>query len=403
MTLSRKLGWQGVNREYRDRTRPRRPDLDHGPMKTVFLHVGAPKTGTTYLQDVLWHNRKALAADGVLYPGSRPAAHFHASLDLRGVRFHGHDDPAVPGAWDNIASRTRRWRGRSAVISHETLAWANPEHARRAVESLQSADVHVIYTARDLGRQIPAVWQESVKNRRLVGFPRFLRSLEYPDKPGPWGRMFWGGQDAVDVLRRWNDAVPADRIHVVTVPPPGAGQGVLWERFAQLVGIDPARYDTNVGRSNDSLGSAEAELMRRVNRAIGKEIDWPSYESLFKRRFAERVLAGRPDAERIALPPRWRPWAGEEARRIVEGVREAKYDVVGDLDELIPIESPEATRTGVPRPDANAVLDVAAEAIAQLVVEQDSRARRHRVTPRRFAKAMSRTIRRITHTAGVRG
>jgi len=35
----------------------------------VFLHVGAPKSGTTFLQTVMWENREGLAERGVLIPG----------------------------------------------------------------------------------------------------------------------------------------------------------------------------------------------------------------------------------------------------------------------------------------------------------------------------------------------
>ena len=35
----------------------------------VFLHIGGPKCGTTYLQTVLWSNKPRLAEAGVLRPG----------------------------------------------------------------------------------------------------------------------------------------------------------------------------------------------------------------------------------------------------------------------------------------------------------------------------------------------
>ena len=35
-----------------------------GPRR-VLLHIGLPKTGTTYLQQVVWGNRDRLQADGV--------------------------------------------------------------------------------------------------------------------------------------------------------------------------------------------------------------------------------------------------------------------------------------------------------------------------------------------------
>lgn len=362
---------------------------------TVFLHVGAPKTGTTYLQRVLWRNQHALERGGVLFPGQRPVDHFHAALDLRGVRFQGHDDPAVPGAWERLCAQARRWQGPAVVISHEVLVWATEEHARKAVESLRPADVHVVYTARDLVRQIPAVWQESVKNRRLVGFPRYLQSLRAPNEPGPWGRAFWAAQDPVDVLRRWGAAVPPERMHVVTVPPAGEPQGVLWERFAGLLDLDPARYRTDLRGSNVSLGRAEVEVLRRVNRMLGDDVDWPTYEHLFKRQLAEGILARRPGAQKVTLPPEWHPWAVEQSERIVKGLREGGYDVVGDLEELLPRQperepgrdddresdrerghpsgregdaAPE--NTPAPGTEPRAQLDLAAEVIAQLMKER---------------------------------
>ena len=39
--------------------------------KRVLLHVGTPKTGTSYLQHVLFHNRRALREHGISYPADR--------------------------------------------------------------------------------------------------------------------------------------------------------------------------------------------------------------------------------------------------------------------------------------------------------------------------------------------
>ena len=46
----------------------------------VLLHVGTPKTGTSYLQDVLFRNRETLAAAGIAYPATRHDSHFLAAL-----------------------------------------------------------------------------------------------------------------------------------------------------------------------------------------------------------------------------------------------------------------------------------------------------------------------------------
>ncbi len=60
----------------------------------VFLHVGTPKTGTTYLQTVMWANRDKLAEQGLLLPlrrvrdfstATRERPVLEAPLDARGL------------------------------------------------------------------------------------------------------------------------------------------------------------------------------------------------------------------------------------------------------------------------------------------------------------------------------
>ena len=52
---------------------------------TIYLHIGAPKTGTTYLQDMLWANKDVLERAGVLVPGHYPYARVPAVRDVLDV------------------------------------------------------------------------------------------------------------------------------------------------------------------------------------------------------------------------------------------------------------------------------------------------------------------------------
>ena len=132
----------------------------------MLVHVGAPKTGTSFLQDVLFRNREPLAKRGTLYPADRHDEHFLAALDLMELPWGGLETEAV-GAWDRLATRVRGWDG-TVIVSHEILARASRAQVRRAYESFGDAEVHVVFSARDLVRQIPAEWQETVKHRRVV-------------------------------------------------------------------------------------------------------------------------------------------------------------------------------------------------------------------------------------------
>ncbi len=74
--------------------------------RRVFWHIGLPKTGTTYLQDVLWSNREGqLRRSGLLLPGTGHREHLGAALEVQEKDLQRRDplgprgmpEPAVSG------------------------------------------------------------------------------------------------------------------------------------------------------------------------------------------------------------------------------------------------------------------------------------------------------------------
>lgn len=331
-----------------------------GPPKVV-IHVGAPKTGTTFLQEILWQNRNRLADDGVLLPGTK-SRHFHATLAVREVPLDRH--PAVAAeSWQRLADEVREWNG-TAIISHELFAGASQEQAERALQALHPADVHIIYTARDLGRQIPAEWQEHLKHRTTIGMDEFVREVV---ECGPLAQWFWRVQDPADVLRRWGKTLPANQLHLLTVPPAGADSTLLWRRFASLIGVGAQQYDTTHARPNVSLGAAEAEVLRRVNRALGEQFAGPGvYARFAKEILAHEELATRTDKVKFGVRPHQRAWLEERSRQLIADIASLGIDVVGDLEELLPSNQ----QLGGAQPDDigdSAITAVAVETIGTLL------------------------------------
>jgi hypothetical protein len=249
-------------------------------------------------------------------------------------------------------------------VSHELLAGADEEHARAAVARLRQAEVHIIYTARDLGRQIPAEWQEHVKHRSTIGSTQFVRAVV---NHGPAANWFWHVQDPVGVLSRWGADLLPEHVHLVTVPPRGADPAQLWSRFAQVLGIDPNAFDLDIARSNESLGVAQVEVLRRVNLALGDRLPFPGpYPRFGKELLAQQILASQSNSEAFALRPGLQPWLQDTAQKTIARLREARFDVVGDLDDLMP--GP-ADRTVAPDDLPHAQLaDAAIQALADLLV-----------------------------------
>jgi hypothetical protein len=346
--------------------------------RAVYVHIGPAKTGTTYLQDVLWRNRDRLAGQGLLFPGAGPVAHFHAALDLRAIKFGGHDDPAVAGAWDRLVGEVRAAPS-AAVITHEILAGSDDVQIARVGRDLADREIHVVYGARDLARQLPAVWQESLKNRRSRRFDTFLAKVLRPGaEVNPSPRGFWRAQDIVATLGRWSAI--AHRVHVVTLPQSGAAPDTLWRRFATALGLDSDGFDLDVARSNASLSARDAELLRRLNRALPHDLEWPQYDRLVKRRFNRAANLGSA-GRRIRVPAA----LADEVRARAEATRSALaasgYDIVGDLDDLIPASTSFDDGPGhrVRVPD-DEVASLAAEVVAD--------AQRNAISPAHKARAL---------------
>src|SRR5581483_530154 len=104
-----------------------------------FLHIGTPKSGTTYLQSRFAANAAPAREQGLLWPGPRSGTHVEAVRDLRTLSPRNSLDPQGP--WNRLAEQARTWSGHQVLISMEWLAGCRPEHVAHAVESLQPARV----------------------------------------------------------------------------------------------------------------------------------------------------------------------------------------------------------------------------------------------------------------------
>jgi hypothetical protein len=321
----------------------------------VYLHIGEPKTGTTYLQQILWANQERLHEHGLVIPGKRPADHWAAAQDLRQVE-QIPNDPYGPvhGTWDRLAAEARR-TPRIAVISHELISAVDPDAVARAVDSLQPAEVHVVLTVRDIATLLPAEWQETIKHRNTRSWRNWLADVIDRESVSPQRRtwLFWKVHDTLEILRIWATAVPAERVHVITMPAGRAEPDLLWRRFADVIGLEPSLADTATTRRNASLGLPEVEFLRRLNAALPKRLpDW-FYMRSVKDGLAHDALTARTpsSADRLYLPVEREGWARQYADSLVAALRTSDYDVVGDLDELLPPQLPEQ------RPDPELIGD----------------------------------------------
>jgi hypothetical protein len=300
--------------------------------RRVLLHIGTPKTATTYLQDILFRNQDVLAKHGIHYLGKRFDAHFRAGLDLIRREWGGLEDQ-VAGEWDAMAAAARQVDG-TVIISNEILAGATAEQAARALGSFGDAEVHVVLTVRDLARQIPAEWQETVKHYNTETYAEFLRVIM--SREGRSADLFWRVQDLPDILERWTTGLPPEQVHLATVPLSGSDPDVLLGRLLDVFGLEdvPLAYESD--RTNASLGVPETAMIRLVNERIvrGPDIEYAHFirEILAHRQLADRTR--RVGSPRLLLPPDAQPWVDSVVDDWLARLGPRGYAIAGDLAEL---------------------------------------------------------------------
>jgi hypothetical protein len=359
------------------------------PGGRVFLHVGVPKSGTSFLQATLRANADRLAERGVWYPTQQHRGLFHAALELTGNHpGWGVPQQRVAGSWAGLCEQARS-RGGTSVFSNELFSNVKPADVPAALAHLDGLEVHVIVTARDLARQLPAEWQEGVKHGRGLRFDEFLSRVLDPDRSHTHATKFWRHQDLADILDRWGRHVAPDRVHLVTCPPPGAPRDLLWQRFCSVVGVDPSAATFPEVGANTSLGVTAVDVLARVNRRLRKGDAPPHLRRTVKQVLVNEAL--RSDgSERVSTPESLVPRLEEITAQWVSRIEATGYDVVGDLADL----SPHLVSGGAAadhRVTPRASRDLAIDAVAVLTKEVASlRAEVRELQARRTGRTRSR-------------
>jgi hypothetical protein len=298
--------------------------------RTVFLHVGLPKTATTYLQTIVWNNRDVLDQQGVRLPGLRRRDHLWSTRIVReDRRFRRVATEHQAAAWDRVRADVAL-APRSCLVSHEFFAAASAEQAARVVADLAPAEVHLVVTAREPLGLFTASWQESIKNRDTTPMEDYSRGVA-EDPEVVWN---WRTLDVRLVLERWAAPLPPERVHVLPLPGAEAPRRLIWDRYATLMGIDPDSVDLTGSFPNESMGVVEAETLRRINHHLGdfrSAIDRGTYIRSF---LADERLVPR-QGERFWPAPDRVEEARTRGRDAVAHIADEGYDVIGDLDALL--------------------------------------------------------------------
>jgi hypothetical protein len=351
---------------------PHAPDL-RVPPGTLVVHAGMPKTGSTALQRTAAQRRDVLLEHGVRYPGT--ATNHRKALFAFSHRPVGWVGPgeSTPGRarWTRLLDEVRAEEGRTVWLSNENLSDEDEPTLRALLDELGAPgrETVVALTVRSLPAQLASAWQQYLKSGVWISFETWLRRT-IGDEPNPATTPSFRRRSALgEVVETWVRLVGAERVVVVVLDP--ADRSLVPTTFEELLGLASGvlEPDTLTGaQQNRSLTAGEAELLRRVNRAVrdAGDVAWRDYERFVRQGAVESMLARRrprKEEQRI-VPPAWAVERavelakGEVARIAASGVR-----VVGDLAHVAaPVPSVERARSARDVP-----VDAAAEALLAVI------------------------------------
>ncbi|TDC81457.1 hypothetical protein [Actinomadura sp. 7K507] len=348
----------------------------------IVLHIGLQKSGTTFLQHMLQDNSEALAGSGVLYPvpkdwddGKRSVAnHEWSSYGLLGTEFPWVTQERasrIAPSWDLLLDQVQSWPA-TVLLSAEALSVVRPDAIRRLLDSLAVGDVEVVITARSLGRSLPSLWQQHIRNGRSTSFETYLgRLAAHRDKgrnhvEADLDAHIWRAFTLSGLVQRWSDA-GANRVSVVTSP--GKPPELLLERFTQaarlpdLVHVPVADREAHTG-----LTAPETLVLASLNAAWRDNSRSRQKADRLRQTVTERFQARERRGGKVVIPPEWRSRVADWSRADLTTLQATDARIVGDIGDLR--YDPDQEKTAPPtaeetaRAGAEAALALADPAVA---------------------------------------
>ncbi|WP_062466093.1 hypothetical protein [Demequina maris] len=311
------------------------------PSGTVLLHIGAPKTGTTALQEAAAAQRGQLRDEGILYPGRR-VNHRDPAASLLGHAVPGSGGVIVPPEVGRaMVDELGQGGWTRALVSAERFALGKRHQVEAALDALGD-DVHVLLSLRNMYSYALSMWQQRVKNGEHRGIAEWMKEATSDGRTLrlPGSGLFPEG-DGYTLVSRWATAVGPDRMTVLVVDP--RDPGTIFRTVESLLDLPDGFFRT--GSANRSLSAVEVELVRAVaaNLAEVPASDRATVRHLMLNGVSGGIVRGREPHRgegRIAFPDEAVAGVDRATRRLVQSIEDSGVRVVGSIEALSEPPSP---------------------------------------------------------------
>jgi hypothetical protein len=239
-------------------------------MKTLYLHIGPPKTGTTAIQAAATNAKERLLVQEqieYLTDENKPHA-LHATLDLINSETLNTRDArrihSKVGSWQSLKSKMLRSEANSFFISSEALAAFSLQHISKLRSEIGPMQIHLILTLRPLLDLMPSQWQQWVRIGEDRELGQFVEEViqEYEQSLPSY---FWNMHDTARVTKRWIEGLSPDHVSIIVAD--RAQPELILRHFEQVLGIRVPLLDL-AASSNPSLSLEEAYFLQEVSRNV---------------------------------------------------------------------------------------------------------------------------------------
>ena len=313
------------------------------PEGTRLIHIGPPKTGTTYLQDAFRGNREAVSAQGVHYAGQshRRVEGVQAVMGMAGP-MSGKVPPIA--RWQALVDEINGAGDQRVLLSNERFSVATPTAIRSIVEELGPDRVHIAVTLRPLGRILSSHWQQKVQSGLPIPFDEFLEQVLGDPDSDRSKSLFWVGQRHDQLIARWAEVVGPRNVTVIALDE--RDHDMVLRVFEQLLGLESGTLVADGDRTNRSMTLAEIEIVSAFNEQFFAEgLSRPLHARVMHHGVRTNLgvatfIKARepgPDEQRIETPQWALDRAGEIADEMVDAITASGVRIVGDLENLRPV------------------------------------------------------------------
>ena len=244
------------------------PDANQDASKTLYLHIGRPKTGTSALQAFLSANENELKRRNILYPKAPTHKRAASGQTTAGngafisLHLDGSKADVTNKHWESFVEQLDYWHG-PMVLSSERFANRAKIQLPILIEKAKQfgRPVKIVVYLRPQLEALASAYSEMIKRQKFTeGVTKFYESDPSRFQYLPFMRMLEtvAGKENLLVRPYAKDAFL---------------NGSLFDDFLNLIGVhDSESFVSPEKFVNRSLSQLEGELLRKLN-ALEVDVD----------------------------------------------------------------------------------------------------------------------------------